>query len=283
MTTSIRGRSTGFSSGGVLNPLGRARRVWAFRRILALLIGRDLRVRYASSMLGYVWAVLDPLALSLVYWFLFTQVITRKVGFPPYILFLVAGQLAWQWINGSINTCVGALRSESQMVRSSNVPRELWVLRVVLSKGVEYLFGLPVLALFAVAYTKAPNHYILYFPLALLMAVVLCTGIGLILAPAAVLVRDLRSVVRIVTRALFFLSPILYSLQDVNGEGRRANIRDIVSWNPVAGIMALIRAPFFAEELNWADVAHAAIVSVVIFAIGVWSFNRLERPMLKEV
>lgn len=277
------GRSTGFTSGGTLNPIERARRVWEFRRILALLIGRDLRVRYASSMLGYVWAVLDPLALSVVYWFLFTQVITRRVGFPPYILFLVAGQLAWQWINGSINGAVSALRSESQMVRSSNVPRELWVLRVVLSKGVEYIFSLPVLAMFAIAYAKVPNHNILLLPLALLMAVLFATGIGLILAPAAVLVRDLRSVVRITTRALFFMSPILYSLHDVSGNGKRANIEAVVSWNPVAGIMSLIRAPFFPQELNWVDVAHGAIVIVVIFVIGVWSFNRLERPMLKEV
>src|SRR5262249_52465343 len=152
----------GFTSGqGASGPAERARRVWEFRRILSLLIGRDIRVRYASSVLGYLWAVLDPLALSAVYWFLFTQVITRKVGFPPYILFLVAGQLDWQWINSSFNTSLNALRSESQMVRSSNVPRELWVLRVVLSQGVQYLFSLPVLAIFALAYSKAPNHYIL--------------------------------------------------------------------------------------------------------------------------
>jgi ABC-2 type transport system permease protein len=198
-------------------------------------------------------------------------------------LFLVSGQLVWQWVNSSINSSVNALRSESQMVRSSNVPRELWVLRVVLSKGVEYIFSLPVLAVFSIAYAKWPNHYILLWPLAILMTVLLCTGLGMILAPAAVLVRDLRSVVRIVTRAFFFLSPILYSLHDVTHGGKRADIAGIVSWNPVAGIMALFRAPFFPQEMNWADVGHAAIVIVVIFAIGVWSFNRLERPMLKEV
>jgi ABC-2 type transport system permease protein len=279
--TSIMGRSSGFTSGGSLNPAERARRVWAYRRILWLLIARDVRVRYASSVLGYFWAVLDPLALSVVYWFLFTQVITRKVGFPPYILFLVAGQLVWQWINSSINTSLNALRSESQMVRSSNVPRELWILRVVLSKAVEYLFSLPVLAIFAVAYAKAPNRDLLLLPLALLMTVVLCTGVGLILAPAAVLVRDLRSIVRITTRALFFMSPILYSLHDV--AQKRHSVAAFVSWNPVAGIMALFRAPFFPQEMNWVDVEHSAIVSAVIFVIGVWTFNRLERPMLKEV
>jgi ABC-2 type transport system permease protein len=232
-------------------------------------------------MLGYVWAVLDPLALSFVYWFLFTQVITRKIGFPPYILFLVTGQLVWQWINSSINTSLNALRSESQMVRSSNVPRELWILRVVLSKGVEYLFSLPVLAVFAIVYTKAPNHDILLWPLAMVLTVVLCTGVGLILAPAAVLVRDLRSIVRITTRAMFFLSPILYSLHDV--VKKRHGAAEFVSWNPVSGIMALFRAPFFPQELNWSDVAHSAIVTAVLFVVGLWSFNRLERPMLKEV
>src|SRR4051812_29518663 len=113
--TSIMGRSTGFTSGGTLNPVERARRVWEFRRILSLLIGRDIRERYASSMLGYVWAVLDPLALSAVYWFLFTQVITRKVGFPPYILFLVLGRLVWHWVTSAVNGWVNALRSEWQM------------------------------------------------------------------------------------------------------------------------------------------------------------------------
>jgi ABC-2 type transport system permease protein len=282
MATSILSRSSGFTSGqGSSGPVERARRVWEFRRILSLLIGRDIRVRYASSMLGYVWAVLDPLALSAVYWFLFTQVITRKVGFPPYILFLVAGQLVWQWINSSINTSLNALRSESQMVRSSNVPRELWVLRVVLSQGVQYIFSLPVLAVFAIVYSKVPNHDILLLPLAMLMTVLLGTGIGLILAPAAVLVRDLRSIVRIATRALFFLSPILYSLHDV--AKKRASVAEFVSWNPITGIMALFRSPFFPQELDWTDVAHSAIVIGALFVIGLWTFSRLERPMLKEV
>jgi ABC-2 type transport system permease protein len=119
-------------------------------------------------------------------------------------------------------------------------------------------------------------------PLGALIAIVLCTGVGLILAPAAVMMRDLKSIVRITTRAMFFLSPILYSLNDVVHK-RGHGVAEFVSWNPIAGIMSLFRAPFFPQELNWVDVGHAAIVSVVFFVIGVWTFNRLERPMLKEV
>jgi ABC-2 type transport system permease protein len=281
VTTGIMGRSTGFTSGEHASVLDRARRVWEFRKILRLLIARDMKVRYANSALGYVWTVLDPLLMSVVYWYLFTQVIDRHVGRPPYILFLVSGQLAFHWITGSINQSVGALRSESQMVRSSNVPRELWVLRVVLSKGAEYMFSLPVLVLFAVSYQRAPGRDLAYFPIAVLLTITLCMGIGMILAPAAVLLKDLRSIVRIVTRALFFMSPILYSIQDVNK--KRPGAAEIVGWNPVTGIMTLFRSMFYPEELNWHYVAHSAIVSVIIFVIGVWTFNRLERPMLKEI
>lgn len=281
VTTGIMGRSTGFTSGEHANVLDRARRVWEYRRILRLLVGRDLKVRYANSALGYVWTVLDPLLMSVVYWYLFTQVIDRHIGFPPYILFLVSGQLAFHWITGCINQSVGALRSESQMVRSSNVPRELWVLRVVLSKGAEYLFSLPVLALFALAYQRPPGKDLVYFPLAVILTITFTMGIGMILAPAAVLLKDLRSIVRILTRALFFMSPILYSVHDINK--KRPGSAEIVGWNPVTGIMTLYRSMFYPQELNWHYVAHSAIVSVIIFVIGIWVFNRLERSMLKEI
>jgi len=280
-TTSIRGRSTGFTSGEVFSPLQRTKRVWQYRRILRLLIGRDLKVRYANSLLGYVWSVLDPLAMSFVYWFLFTQIITRKVGYPPYILFLVYGQCVWGWIKGSITQSVGALRSESQMVRSTHVPRELWVLRVVLSKGVELLLTLPVLALFSIGYRKWPTHDIVYLPLAVLLTIMLCTGLGMIVAPASVLVRDIRSVVRIIMRAMFFLSPIIYAASDL--PPKRSNIAGFLNWNPVTGILGLFRSVFYPQELDWAIVAHSAIIVSIIFAIGVWTFNRLERPMLKEI
>jgi ABC-2 type transport system permease protein len=281
MTVSIRGRTTGFTSGEHFSPIERARRVWEYRRILWLMISRDLRVRYASSVLGYVWAVLDPLAMAVVYWFLFTKVIERKVGFPPYILFLVIGQLAFHWIQACFMGSVRALRSEAQFVRSSNVPRELWVLRMVLSKGVEFVLSWPVLVIFAVGYQRAPTVNIVYLPLAMLLPGLLCMGLGLIISPAAVMIRDLNSVVTILSRMLFFLSPVLYSLHDLSG--RRHSVKGIVSWNPVSGIMSLYRSVFYPQELNWADVGHSAIVVTIIFLIGVWSFNRLERPMLKEI
>jgi ABC-2 type transport system permease protein len=280
-TTSIFGRPTGFTTGQDETTVARWKRVWEYRRILHLLITRDIKVRYAGRLLGYLWTVLEPLANAVIYWFVFTKILHRHVGYPPFILFLVAGQLAWYWISGAVNGALVALRSESAMVRSSNLPREVYVVRVVLSRGVTYVFSLPVLVIFAAAYQKPPTMYIFLLPFALLLTVVLTTGVGLILAPAAVLVPDVSSVVRIIMRMLFFGSPILYSVYFA--ASRLHSLAPIVYWNPISGIMILFRVMFFPQEMDWPVVWHSVVISFAILGIGLWAFNRMERPMLKEI
>lgn len=308
-SASLRGRPGGFTTTSTGRPgVGeRFRRVIQYRRILGLLVRRDLKVRYAGSALGYVWSVLDPLLMSVVFWFVFTVIFDRKIGYPPYILFLVLGQIMWAWFSGGVSATAKALRSQVQMVRSSNVPRELWVLRVVISKGVEFVFSLPVVMIFAVAYLKAPHIEVLLLPLAMVMCFFLVLGFGLILAPLTVLVRDVERIIPIFMRVMFYASPILYSVKDVP-----THLHLALSLNPTTGILILARSAFFPQELsgvvpldhnrkpvtrlvnghrevvthyvnNWDFVWHSAIGIAVIFGIGVFVFSRLERPVLKEI
>jgi ABC-2 type transport system permease protein len=279
--TSLRGRPGGFTTStdrsGVVE---RVRRVWAYRRILALLISRDLKVRYAGSALGYVWSILDPLLMSAVYWVVFTKIFTRSVGYEPYIVFLLCGQLPWQWFNLGVTSAARALRTDAQMVRSTNVPRELWIVRNVASSGVQYLLSLPVLAAFAIATHAAPNIDILLMPLAILLQTVLLIGIGLCLAPVTVLVRDVERLIRIALRIGFYVSPVLYSVNDAK---RLKKLHDVFSWNPMAGILTLYRSAFFPQELHWNYVFHSSIVCSATLAVGLFVFARLERPVLKEL
>jgi ABC-2 type transport system permease protein len=281
-TISLRSRPTGFASGRTTPTIAeRFARVYQYRRILKLLVKRDLRVRYAGSILGYVWTVLDPLLMSLVYWVVFTKLVKRNIGFSPYILFLVSGQLLWAWFNGAVSATAKALRSEAQMVRSSNVPRELWIVRSICSKGLEYIYSLPVLVIFALAYTKAPHWQVVLLPLAWLMMLVLLLGIGLIIAPLSVLVRDIDRVIPIFLRVMFYSSPVLFSLEFVLAN--RPQLRYFFDFNPVVGPLLLSRATFFPEELHWSYVWHSAIGTLLVFAIGLFTFARLERQVLKEI
>src|SRR3954451_16439236 len=166
------------------------------------------------------------------------------------------------------------------MVRSSNVPRELWVLRVVMSKGVEYAFGLPVLAIFALAYWRGPTWYLALLPLAWLIEITLLLGIGLMLAPLTVLVRDLNRIIPIVIRLMMYTSPVLYSISRLP-----KNLQFIYQFNPTVGFLELTHAAFFPAAIvgHWEYLWHSVLWAVGVLAIGIFVFTRLERAVLKEI
>lgn len=250
-----------------------------YRRSLWLLTKRDLRVRYSTSALGYVWSILDPLLMAGIYFFVFTVIFHRgKIGEEPYIVFLLAALLPWMWFNGTISDCTRAFLREAKLIRSTTIPRTIWVNRIVLSKGIEFLLSLPVLAVFAIAFGAPLNVNVVYFPLAVALQAVLTIGLGLIVAPLVVFFRDLERAVKLILRLLFYASPIIYSAADVP-----AGLHTLMMFNPLNGVFTLYRSAFFGQELNWLAVGIAAVLSVVLLALGLWVFSRTERAVLKEI
>jgi ABC-2 type transport system permease protein len=245
---------------------------------LWLLSARDLKVRYATSSLGYLWSVLDPLVMSAIYWFVFTQVFHRTVGEDPYIVFLIVALLPWVWFNTSVSDFTRAFKKDSRLVRSTAIPRSIWVNRIVLSKGIEFLFSIPVLVLFAVFSGATVNWMLLWFPVAMLMQVTLLVGLGLLVAPLCVLYADLERTTALILRALFYASPVIYSFQDLP-----APFDTIGAFNPLAGIFTLYRVGFFPELWQTTPVVISAVMCIVILALGIWTFRSLERPVLKEL
>jgi ABC-2 type transport system permease protein len=253
------------------------------RRILWTLVERDLRVRYAGSLLGYVWTILDPLLLASVYFVVFTTIFqAQRVADTPYFLFLLSGLLAWQWFNGAMNDTARALLQEARLVRSTNLPREMWIIRVVLAKGIEFLLSLPVLAAFTIFYVVRGDAHVgwelLAFPLGVVMQTMLLIGLGLILAPATVLATDTQRVVRIFLRLFFYITPILYGIDRVPEQ-----LRTFLVLNPLNGILELYRGGLFERSINWSDVAVSAVIILVTFVVGWTWFRRVERSVLKEI
>jgi ABC-2 type transport system permease protein len=262
--------------------VGRVRALVVQRRILGLLIRRDLKVRYAGSFLGYLWTVLDPLLMILVYWFVFSIIFTGRRGSEqPFILYLAFGQLAWQWFNGAVIDSSRALVAEARLVRSTRLPREIWVLKIVGSKALEFVFSLPVLVMFMLVYGKAPSWHLVLFPVGIVLQAVLCTGIGLILAAVTVLVNDLSRVVRILLRLMFYATPILYSVDRVPN---KYHLHQIYALNPMTGIVDLYRASVFSSQMAGpGTIAAAVVISFALLLLGLRVFGRLESVVLKEL
>ncbi len=254
---------------------------------LWLLSARDLKVRYATSSLGYVWSVLDPLVMSIIYWFVFTQIFHREVGEDPYIVFLISGLLPWVWFNVAVSDFTKAFKKDARLVRSTNIPRTIWVSRTVLSKGIEFLLSLPVLAIFVIVnmvVEQDPDQVvhvgwgILWFPLGIVLQVILLIGLGMLVAPLCALYSDLERTTALILRALFYATPIIYNVSNLPEP-----FEVIGSFNPLAGIMTLYRMAFFPDQWHLSTVLISVAMSLIIFVLGLWVFRSLERTVLKEL
>lgn len=262
-----------------------ARRRWSpverYRRSLWLLTTRDLKVRYSTSALGYLWSILDPLVMAGIYWFVFTQVFGRGVGHEPYIVFLLTGLLPWMWFTGAVSDSTVALTREAKLIRSTTIPRTIWVARLVLSKGIEFLLSIPVLAIFVLANLSegATLHVeALWWLLAIPLQAALIFGIGLIVAPLVVFFRDLERAAKLVLRFLFYASPIVYGLSDLPDD-----LQTLGAFNPLAGIFSLYRSAFFPQELDWFAVAVSGGMTVVLLVVGLLVYRGAMRRVLKEI
>ncbi|MEY3495865.1 MAG: hypothetical protein RIQ80_868 [Actinomycetota bacterium] len=246
---------------------------------LRILIYRDLQIRYAGTWLGYLWTLLDPLAMAFIYWLVFTQIIGAKnIGEQPYILFLLTGILSWTWFNGSVTDSARSLVVESKMVRSIAIPRYLWVIKSIGAKGTEFLLAFPILIIITLITQQNVNLQIFWIILAIVLQFLLLSGIGLILAPLTVLARDTSNLLRILLRMMFYLTPIIYGISDIPEKYQ------ILSYfNPMTGIISMYRAGFWTEPNLITAVIFSTIISLSIFIIGVVFFKRIERTVLKEV
>jgi len=221
--------------------------------------------------------------MSIIYWFVFTMVFQRSVGEDPYIVFLIAALLPWVWFNSAVGDFTKAFSKDARLVRSTAIPRSIWVNRIVLSKGIEFLCSLPVLVAFIVLSVCLGQQVhlswgLLWIPVAVILQSILLVGLGLLIAPLCALWSDLERTTRLILRALFYATPIIYSVNNLPGV-----FADIAAFNPLAGIFILYRVGFFPDQWDTMTVVIGAAVSLAILGLGALVFRRLERSVLKEL
>ncbi|MFI6574539.1 ABC transporter permease [Nocardiopsis sp. NPDC050513] len=271
--------------------------VWEHRRVVGLLVRRDLKVKYQQSVLGYAWTMLEPMAMTLVYFTVFGVILNANRGMPEsaadsggFLLFLVAGILPWTTFGAILGEAPRAMITHSKLITTMKVPREIFPLATVGTKFVEYLLTWPVLLVFVFALGGRPSvaGLLLWLPLAVVLTFMFGLGVTLFLSSVNVLLRDVERLTRIVTRVLFYGSAILFPASMVlDADAVPGWAATLFQLNPLMGIFQMHRTVWFAGfgELTPTTLALSASVvgSVLMLVIGYWTFRRLEMSVLKEL
>jgi ABC-2 type transport system permease protein len=265
--------------------------VWRARNVLRFLVRRDLALKYQQSVMGYLWSLIEPLGIGLIYYFVFVLVIGRGgmlAGTIPedqYILYLMAGIFSFMWTNGVLSESTKALSGQKNLITTMNVPREVFPIGRVFARSAEFLAGLPILAGLAVMVGAEFTWWLLVLPLAVLIQAVFLIGVALLLSSINVMLQDIERFMRMIHRLLFYSTPILYPLamlEDSNSLPEWAKL--VYMANPLVGILEIHHAAWFPQLFPSAGLLTTAVVgSLISLGPGWLVFRRLEPAVLKEL
>ncbi|BDG07189.1 ABC transporter permease [Anaeromyxobacter paludicola] len=216
--------------------------LYRFRELLALLVGRDLKVRYKRSVLGMFWSLLNPLLQMVVYTLVFSTIM--KVGVPQFPVFLLSGLLPWTLISVSSIASAHALLNNQGLIRKVAVPQAVYPIAVVGSKLVDLLLSLVPLALLAALMGRVPGPSWLMLLPALAFATAFTAGLSLLFSSLMVFFRDTRHLIDILFQVWFYLTPVIYPASYLEKLPYPA-VRRALELNPAAPIVRCFQSAIY--------------------------------------
>ena len=252
-----------------------------YRGLIQSLVSRELKARYRGSVLGFFWSFANPLLLLLVYTFVFSYVMRPPDGIHDYALFLFCGLLPWTWFQTSLVESSGVLISGGNLIKKVMFPAEILPIVTVLSNLVHFLFGLIILVIFLI-YFQAPLHplELLWFPVVVVVQLVLTLGFALILSALTVHFRDIKDILGNVMTLWFFATPIIYSWRNPPPQ-----IRRFLNANPVTHLAVSYQEILYFDGPfgHWRWLLVLGVGSIVLFLFGYFLFDRLRDSFAEEV
>lgn len=231
--------------------------------LLYLLVIKDLKVRYKSSLLGYIWALANPFMFALVYWVAFKFVM--RVEMENYSIFLITGMFPWIWLSTGITLATRIFHTNSSLVKKVNLNRSILPLSAVAGEMVHFLFALPVIFLF-LAYTGVQHlhfSWIWQIPVLILGQILFVYPLALIFAIANVFVRDIEYLVGVGFSMLFFATPMVYPLSMVP-----AAYQPYFAANPLHSLIASWRSVLLEGRMDWGYLATTLVIGILCAGIA---------------
>jgi len=254
-----------------------------YRALVQSLVARDLKARYRGSVLGFFWSFVNPLLLLLIYSFVFTVVMpgTHPADMEPFALFMFCGILPWTWFSASLLESSNVLIAGGNLIKKVLFPAEVLPIVTVLANLVHFCLGLPILAAFLIYYRTPLNAAeLVWFPVVVLVQLLLTTGLALIVSALTVHFRDVRDLLSNLLTLWFFATPIIYPVSQAP-----AQVRRLLYLNPFTHLavsyqeILFYRGPFGHAK----GLLTLGALSIVVFLVGYWLFDRLRDSFAEEV
>ena len=233
---------------------------------------RNIRARYQQSALGWLWAVIQPAAQTVIFTFIFTMFVPIDTGDVPYGVFSYVAMVPWAFLASSLNDMSGSIVANISLVTKIYFRREALPIASMLARfmdfGIAAALLVPLLLYFQIPIYPAG---LLFIPVILAIQIMLILGLGLATAAANVFYRDIQSLLALGIQLWFYASPIIYPVTMVPEK-----LRPFYFLNPMAGILEAYRDVLLNGRLPGLYLLPSMVVSFIVFIVGYWFFKRVE-------
>lgn len=246
--------------------------VFQSKDLLLAWTNRTIRGRYQQSLLGWLWAIVQPVASVAIFSVIFTMFVPVDTGSIPYPVFSYVAVVPWAFLSTSLQDMTISLVQNMSLVTKVYFPREVLPVAAMLARLLDFAVAAVVLVFLMVLYrVELFAAGLIFLPVILAVQIMLVLGLGLITSAANVFYRDVQPLLTLVVQLWFYASPIIYPVSLVTEQ-----YQFLYFLNPMAGILEAYRAVLLYQTLPGSSLVVAGVISAVVLVFGYWLFKRVE-------
>lgn len=249
-----------------------------YKDLFFFLAWRDIKVLYAQTILGFSWAILQPLIHIIVFTIVFGKVAKIGTDGIPYFLFSTVAVVPWTYMSQAMTQSSQSLVAGQHILGKIYFPRLLFPLTSILAKLVDFVISLIIILFVLIYYKILPTWNLLLLPLFILHMVCIATGVGLWLSAMAIRFRDVKYAMQFLTQILMYSAPIVYSASSIPDKWRL-----VYSFNPIVGTIEGFRACLLGSPVPWAYIWPGIITAMLLLVSGALYFKHIEKVFVDVI
>lgn len=263
------------------------RELWDYRDLCNLFVKRNITTQYKQTVLGPLWYIIQPMITVVMYMVVFGGIAKIPTDGLPQPLFYLSGICLWQYFSDCLNKTSSTFTANAGIFGKVYFPRLIVPISTVVSNllrfGIQFALFMVVYAIYQIWIIPGQIHtnwYALLLPVLVLMLAGLALGFGILLSSMTTKYRDMSLLLSYFVSLWMYATPVIYPLSTITNE----KLRMLMSLNPLTGIVEAFKYGFLGEgQFSWGMLGYSAAFMMVLLALGIVIFNRVQKTFMDTV
>jgi lipopolysaccharide transport system permease protein len=243
-----------------------------YRDLFLFLVWRDIKVLYAQTILGFAWAIIQPLTQIVIFSIVFGRIAKVSTDGIPYIVFSSVAIVPWTYISQAMNASSQSLVTGQALLGKIYFPRLIFPVTPILAKLLDFFISMLIVLGIILYFRITPTWNMLFLPLLVIYMVSISAGIGMWLSSMAIRFRDVKYALPFVVQMLMYSAPIVYSASSIPDK-----YRILYSLNPIVGVIEGFRSCMLGTPMLVEYILPGACVAALLLVTGAMYFKRMEQ------